>query len=220
MKQKEAFLQSEGDAWFQRNRAALSGKLFADSDGLVAALGDILPPRPANGGRGKMSLLEIGCGDGSRLAWLRQHYNVEVAGIEPSREAVAAAHQQGVDARRGTADCLPFDDQAFDVVLFGFCLYLCDRSDLFPIAREADRVLKNPGWLLIHDFYSPTPIAVDYHHFQGLKSYKMDYRSLFTWHPAYTCASHKVRHHSECTYTDDPKEWVATSVLRKYWLGA
>lgn len=167
-----------------------------------------------------MSLLEIGCGDGSRLAWLRQHHNVEVAGIEPSKEAVAAAHQQGVDAHQGTADRLPFDDQAFDVVLFGFCLYLCDRFDLFSIAREADRVLKNPGWLLIHDFYSPMPTARDYHHFQGLKSYKMDYRSLFTWHPAYTCVSHMVRHHSECTYTDDPKEWVAISVLRKYWVEA
>ncbi len=99
--------------------------------------------------------------------------------------------------------------------MFGFCLYLCDREDLFRIACEADRVLKNPGWLLIQDFYSPAPVKREYHHRSGLFTHKMDYRTLFTWNPSYVNLVHKVRHHSEGSYTDDPKEWVATSVLRK-----
>ena len=116
---------------------------------------------------------------------------------------------------QGTADVLPFDNESFDIVIFGFCLYLCDREDLFRIAGEADRVLRKPGWLMIMDFYSPIPHARSYHYYPSMQSYKMDYRSLFTWHPDYECLSHKVRNHGDASYTDNPEEWVAISVLRK-----
>lgn len=136
-------------------------------------------------------------------------------GIEPSEKAVAFARQKGLEVYQGTADNLPFPDKSFDIVIFGFCLYLCDRDDLFRIAQEADRVLNNPGWLIILDFFSPTPVMKPYHHLQGLYSFKMDYRSLFTWHPAYTCFRHTVIHHETGQYTDEPQEWIAISVLRK-----
>lgn len=136
-------------------------------------------------------------------------------GIEPSVEAVALARQNGLEVYQGTAGSLPFPDKSFDIVIFGFCLYLCDRDDLFRIAQEADRVLMNPGWLIIHDFFSPTPLEKVYHHLPELFSFKMDYRKLFTWHPAYTCFRHTILHHEKHQYTDDPQEWVATSVLRK-----
>ena len=164
-------------------------------------------------GGGKV--LEIGCGDGTRLAWLKANLNADCYGIEPSAQAVAAACAKGINVQQGTADVLPFESQSFDIVVFGFCLYLCDREDLFRIASEADRVLRSPGWLMIMDFYSTVPRARDYHHRPGLQSLKMDYRGLFTWHPDYECMTHKVRHHSEASYTDVQDEWVAVSVLRK-----
>ena len=99
--------------------------------------------------------------------------------------------------------------------MFGFCLYLCDSEDLFRIAYEADRVLRDPGWLLILDFYNPTLLKREYRHHAGVFSYKMDYRSLFTWNPAYTCFAHRIVHHLHYAYTDDSTEWIATSVLRK-----
>ena len=43
----------------------------------------------------------------------------------------------------------------------------------------------------------------------------MDYRTLFDWHPAYSTYYHRVHHHVDRAYTDDPDEWVAVSVLRK-----
>ena len=121
----------------------------------------------------------------------------------------------GVHAQVGTADQLPFADKSFDVVIFGFCLNLCDRDDLFKIAAEADRVLKNPGWLLLKDFYSPTPLAREYHHKASVYSYTMDYKILFTWNPDYSVYPHRVAHHTGDVHTDDRQEWVATSVLRK-----
>ena len=115
----------------------------------------------------------------------------------------------------GTADSLTHKDNAFDIVIFGFCLYLCDRGDLFRISTEADRVLKKEGWIIIQDFFAESPIQNEYHHTSGIKSYKMDYKTLFTWHPDYTCYQTKVYHHESQVFTDSSNEWVETSVIRK-----
>jgi ubiquinone/menaquinone biosynthesis C-methylase UbiE len=212
VKQRDAFLDSEGDAWFRRNTGQSDASYNPDSDLLLAEICAIAPliltqspPR----------ILEIGCGAGMRLSWLTENRNFQSFGIDPSERAVEAARVRGIDVRRGTADQLPFDDRSFDIVVFGFCLYLCDREDLFRIAAEAHRVLKSSGWLLLLDFYDKAHSARAYHHRAGLFSHKMDYTSLFTWHPDYTVYSHKLRHHSAGGYTDDPQEWVATSVVRK-----
>jgi ubiquinone/menaquinone biosynthesis C-methylase UbiE len=210
MKQKDVFLQSEGDAWYQRNTAGSSAAGISDADPLLGEILD-LRPRPARNAK----ILEIGCGDGARLQRLSAELGCECHGIDPSARAVAAARARGVTALQGTADQLPFADRMFEIVIFGFCLYVCDRADLFRLAYEADRVLLSPGWLLIHDFYSPAPIKRAYHHRPGLFCHKMDFRSMFTWHPAYTTYTHKIRGHVLGDYTDVAEEWVATSVLRK-----
>ena len=210
MKQKDVFLESEGNAWFERNAKLLASRKLPDSD---PALMEILKLDIA--AKKGSKILEIGCGDGTRLAWLKEHRGFDCYGVEPSAQAVQAATARGITARQGTAEELPFADKSFDIVVFGFCLYLCDRDDLFRVAYEADRVLKNPGWLLILDFYSPVPLKREYHHRSGLFSHKMDYRTLFTWNPGYTNYSHQVRHHSNPDFTDDQTEWMATSLLRK-----
>ena len=209
MKQKNIFLESEGNAWFERNAKLIASRKLPESDSLLAEILNL--PTLEKGTK----ILEIGCGEGGRLSWLRENCGFDCYGVEPSAQAVEVAKGRGIAAQQGTADHLPFDDNTFDVLTFGFCLYLCDREDLFRIACEADRVLKNPGWLLILDFYSPAPVIREYRHRPGIFSYKMDYRTLFMWNPSYENFIHKVRHHSEGGYTDDPKEWAATSVLRK-----
>jgi len=208
MKQKNVFLESEGDAWYERNVSALNLRKLPEEDPLLLEILNLPLKRGA-------TILEIGCGDGARLGWLRENLECDCYGVEPSKKAVEVANGRNITVYQGAADKLPFNDKTFDVIIFGFCLYLCDREDLFRIAAEADRVVRNTGWILIQDFYSPTPLKREYHHLPGLFSYKMDYRTLFTWHPEYTNFVHKVCHHSEKNYTDDPIEWVATSVIRK-----
>jgi ubiquinone/menaquinone biosynthesis C-methylase UbiE len=205
---KQTFLESEGDAWMSRNFEKLSVREFQD-DRVVRVIREL--PGVGPGTR----LLEVGSGSGHRLQWLQEKMGVPCIGLEPSAAAVQYAKELGVESVQGTADCLPFAQGAFDIVVFGFCLYLCDRCDLFKIASEADRVLSAPGWLIILDFYSKCPTQASYRHLPGLNSYKMDYRAPFAWHPSYSCFSHTVLHHERETYTDDPNEWVALSVLRK-----
>jgi ubiquinone/menaquinone biosynthesis C-methylase UbiE len=211
MSQKDVFLASEGDAWHLRNSSGARARKLPEGDPLLVELLQLDAPAATAGAR----VLEIGCGEGVRLQWLANQRNCECHGIEPSAAAVERAQTAGVTAVRGTAERLPFADASFDIVMFGFCLYLADRNDLFRIAAEADRVLRSPGWLLIHDFYSRHPSRREYHHRAGLFSHKMDYRTLFDWHPHYTNYSHRVQHHGTGAYTDEQDEWVGVSVLRK-----
>ena len=213
MKQKDVFLKGEGNAWLTRNAATLAKLELPASDTLLKEILKLEMHLEVSDGT--VSVLEVGCGPGLRLNWLQQNKGFKCYGLEPSNEAVTQAISLGLDVSVGTADVIPFQDKSFDIVIFGFCLYLCDRDDLFKIAAEADRVLKTPGWLLIKDFYSPDPITREYHHKAGVYSYKMNYVSMFTWNPEYTIYSHRVEHHTFDQYTYDRHEWVATSVLRK-----
>lgn len=208
-RQRDAFLGGEGDAWFARNETALAARDWS-RDPLCRRL-EALPrvDRPS-------LVLEIGCGDGSRLQYLTDRGGFEVFGIEPSEKAVAKARERGIQAMRATAENLPFADSSMDIVVFGFCLYLCDDRDLFRIALEADRVLADVGWLLILDFEAPAPTYNAYRHLEGVRSRKMEYSSMFAWHPAYTLASYEKLHHGTEQWTDDPEEWVSLACLRKH----
>jgi len=211
-RQKEIFIASEADAWYERNREAVARQDLTQ-DSICRAVMEFAPSTNPKGA--PLSILEVGCGEGLRLSWLASQLGAQVHGIEPSAKAVAAAQARGVDAQCGTADSLPFADASFDIVLFGFCLYLCDPEDLFRIAAEADRVLKAPSWLVVHDFFASAHSRRPYHHAEGVMSNKMDFRKLFDWHPAYTCYSHRLSAHGLLGFSDDPHEWVSTSILRK-----
>ena len=209
MKQKEIFLKTQWNAYLKRNKKKVQPDKLPKSDFLLVEILDLNLPSEG------VKVLEIGCGNGTRLSSLKENCGFECYGLDPSYEAVKLARNRGIIVHQGTADRLPFDDKSFDMIVFGFCLYLCDRVDLFRIACESDRDLKNPGWMLILDFHSPQPYKREYHHHLGLFTHKMDYRKLFMWNPSYTNYTHKVCHLSEGRYTDDPQEWIATSVLRK-----
>jgi len=211
-KQKQLFLESEGDAWHHRNIGALAQKDYSE-DEIARVVADLCAAKQEI--NGKIKILEVGCGAGGRLDWLARNAGSEVCGIEPSSEAVMQAAQLGIPVSKGTADDLPFESGTIDIIIYGFCLYLCDQQDLFQIAKEADRVLKDTAWVVIRDFYSTSSLRVPYHHKEGVSSHKMDYGKLFDWHPFYTRYSHRVSHHGLGEYTDDMGEWVATTILRK-----
>ena len=178
--QKEVFKRSEGDRYYQRNKIKLEKMLKSwKNDPIIHTISglDIHP----------QSILEIGCSDGWRLHALGDCYKSRCFGIDPSGEAI----QEGINRfpelslQRATADEIPYANEMFDLVIFGFCLYLCDRMDLFKIACEVDRVLMNQGKLIILDFLPPFPYRNAYVHCSGIFSYKMNYSNLFLWNPAY-----------------------------------
>jgi SAM-dependent methyltransferase len=172
MRQADIFRESEGDAWFERNRARI-GEHDPVSEAIEKT--GIVPTR----------VLEIGCANGWRLAKLSDKYGCEVIGIEPSVAACAEAKKLQVGVIHGTADWLPAIGD-FDLVIFGFCLYLTDPADWFKIVSDADCVLQDGGHIVIHDFETWGQFfAREYEHRDGVMSYHFDFAKLWLAHPWY-----------------------------------
>ena len=178
--QKNVFLQEEGDRWHTRNNISNDKLEFKrNNDPIWLEIQKCAPQWAPS------KILEIGANNGWRLHLLQEIWpTCTMIGIDPSEAAITNGYD-GINLQQGTADMLDFQNEEFDIVIFGFCLYLCDRSDLFQIAAEADRVLKNNGHLIIYDFFSAEPYKNPYSHIEGLYSYKMDNSKLFTWNPSY-----------------------------------
>ena len=204
--QKEAFLATEADAWFSRNRTTAEVRLDHIDEAVLSVLDS---PK---------SILEIGCADGQRLAKLGAGLSagVHLAGIDPSARAIESGREcfPELDLRVATADSLPFDE-GFDAVIIGFCLYLCDRSLLSRIVSEVDRVLNDTGSLVIIDFDPTAPRRRRYRHLDGLWSYKMDYSTLFSVLPHFALASKVSMSHSAPVWEADETERIAVWTLKK-----
>jgi len=206
--QKKIFLASEGNAYFQRNINKLTDK--DDNDIVLKALKVVELSCP-------LRVLEIGCSDGSRLNLLKQIFsNAEYYGLDPSEDAVRAGKEKyKFNLQVGTADTLPYEENFFDLILFGFSLCWCDRKDLFKIAYEADRCLCNNGYLIIKDFQPPFPYRNVYVHYEGLLTYKIDYSKMFTWNPVYTEIYRVITSHSGYNQRDIPDERIGVTILHK-----
>jgi len=201
MKQAELFITSEGDAWHDRNKD--KPRL---PDPVIDAIGTChIQPK---------AVVEIGCGDGWRLAELQKIYKPQLCnGYEPSKKAWQERVFPNVfcyDALHALSNIGP---SRYDCIIFGFCLYLVDREDLFFIAAAADAALKDKGYIIIHDFF-PTLKAYrrPYKHKEGAWSYKMEYANLWLGHPAY--------HQIYGTSVGDDDERVAVIVLQKDMVNA
>lgn len=204
--QKTVFLTEEGDNYFRRHRNLTTP---TENDYVLDALGQT--------GLQFGRFLEIGCSNGYRVDSLSKATGAKGGGIDPSMEAISTGkslYGDDIDLRQGSADALPFEDDSFDLVIFGFCLYLTDPKDHFRIASETHRVLCDGGSVLIYDFLSPVPYVNDYHHFSGLKSHKMDFSRYFLAHPAYTLTFRQARPY-EVGKAMDADNTVVTDIVQK-----
>lgn len=174
-RQETCFLEGEGNQWFKRNGEP--PKNYADPVLIRIQEAGIDPD----------FAIEVGCGTGWRVNRLKQIYHdCMCCGTDPSIEAIEHGRRKYPDItlNYGTAQELP-TPAFFDLIIFGFCLYLCDRSDLFDIVSRADRALVDGGHIVIHDFLPDYPQKRKYKHLEGVWSYKMNYSDLWLGHPAY-----------------------------------
>lgn len=204
--QKSTFLAGEGDAWHARNKSRLDEFVSKSVDPVV----QILEDAKVRASR----VLEIGCSNGWRLDILAKRNGGLAAGIDPSQQAVVEGRERypELDLRRGSADVLPHESGSFDLVIYGFCLYLCDRSDLFRVVAEGDRVLADQGHLVIYDFQTTKPHRRVYHHDPRLMSYKLNNPGLFLANPAYQLVSQVVVESEGPGAADD---CIAVTLLKK-----
>ena len=208
--QRDVFVDSEGNNFFYRNK------------------NEIAKPNPARDltvdrishhvvGIETCRVLEVGCASGENLNALSRVKLIEGFGIDPSSEAIRAGQQAfpNVKLKTGTAEVLPFDDGFMDVIWYGFCLYLVDRIFLHRVVAEADRVLKDGGLIVIHDFDPGAPSVRPYRHYPGLNSYKMDYSAFFLCDPAYSLVEKLSLTQFDAHWSDDSQQRLGLWFCRK-----
>lgn len=94
--------------------------------------------------RGPRNALDVGCGEG-RFCRMLKSQGVDVVGVDPTPALLAAARARDI---QGTyvdafAEQLPFDDEAFDLVVS--YLSLIDIPDIQSAIPEMARVLRPGG---------------------------------------------------------------------------
>ena len=215
--QDHHFKYGEADQWYARNKDSLN-RLASSGDAEphdIRLLIDWLQPVRNN----IHNILEIGCCNGQKLQALCQELDANGQGIEPSGQAVADgnARMQGTPAHLtcGIAEMLPFEAGSFDLVYFGFCLYLMDRRSVFRALSEADRVLKAGGFLAITDFDPGVMHKRPYTHREGIFSYKQDYSKFYTEGGLYYLASKAAFSHRQAYFDPVADERVSLALLYK-----
>lgn len=99
--------------------------------------------------------LEIGVGTGRSA----QALGVEF-GIDPAAGALRFAERRGIQVRQGRGEALPIPDGSFGGVLM--IVTLCFADDAAALFREASRVLRSDGHLIVGDVPADSAWGKDY----------------------------------------------------------
>ncbi len=100
------------------------------------------------------AVLDVGCGIGATLRYLRGVHGLYAAGLDLSATLLSECRRAEpmLPLVRGTAECLPFGADRFGA-LFCECV-LSLVPDAAAALREAARVLRRGGWLVVSDLYA------------------------------------------------------------------
>lgn len=195
--QAAIFIASEGDEWHRRNLD--KGRMLPVVD--MSEYVDKIT-----------SAVEFGCGAGLNIGEIQYQRGCAALGIDPSSEAISFAREKYPKAKflQGTANYHFLDRGGHDLLVYGFCLYLCDRESLQSIVSIADNALRDGGHIIIQDFDPEYPHRVPYHHVPGMFSYKMDHSKLWLANPAYSLVRKEV-------YADGEAVWLLKKDTKAGW---
>lgn len=213
--QKSVFTSGqEGDRYFSRNEGVYAAMAGAEALSIPSSV-------YASYIKAGAAVLEIGSSSGTNLDALCRATSCDGFGIDPSPKAISSGAAQFPDLNLsvGTADKLEFPDHSFDFILFGFCLYLVDRDLLSRVVAEADRCLKDGGFIGITDFAPDVPTKRPYAHRSGIFSHKYQYERMFTAFPHFTVVESRPFSHTGSGFHPDPQERLIATVIHKNLAG-
>lgn len=139
----------DGEYWDGDRRYGYGGYRY---DGrwlpVAKALAEFYGLRPGS------RVLDVGCGKGYLIYELtRAVPGLEVAGLDVSAYALAHAKPEiAAQLQLGTAAQLPFEDDAFDLVLSLGTLHNLGVADLFASLREIARVAKTDAYVMVESY--------------------------------------------------------------------
>jgi len=130
---------AEYEVWFENNRFVYETELMAIKKQL---------PKKGEG-------VEVGVGGGRFAAPLGIRF-----GVDPSRKMRTLARNRGVEAVDGVAENLPFKNCRFSFVLM--VTTICFLDDIEAAFKEASRILKPGGHIIIGFIDKDSPVGVLY----------------------------------------------------------
>jgi ubiquinone/menaquinone biosynthesis C-methylase UbiE len=130
---------AEYDKWFEINKFAFQSELIAVKKLLPQVTG----------------VIEIGIGSGifAEPLGIRE-------GIEPSKAMRQKAQKKGLKVLDGVAEKLPYHDASFNGAVM--ITSICFVDDIYQSFKEAYRILKNGGFLILGYVDKESPVGKDY----------------------------------------------------------
>ena len=172
---KNYFLKYGGDDYYNRS-IVLNRNLNYKNDPVIKFILKLKKKKIKN-------LIEIGCGDGSRLSYIQNNLGIKSFGIDPSAQAIRNTSHIKNQCKIATADKVPYSDNKFDLIIFGQSLMYFDDDLLTSVVNETYRILRKKSYILINDFYSNNIKYKKYKYYKKIKIRKMNNSMLFIWHP-------------------------------------
>jgi SAM-dependent methyltransferase len=173
--------EAEEKLWWYR---ILHEKILAEIERTFASNKDI-------------SILDIGCGTGGLLSFLRQKNYTNLQGIDYSEHSIRFSILRNLNVQKLNIDELEtaFQSQHFDVIICNDVFYCLDKIQIINALRNIEILLKSNGVFLSHNnsfnvFYGTHDIAVggkcrftlqDFQEFTAKTSLKIEYYSYWTW---------------------------------------
>lgn len=193
--QDTVFWESEGNAYWWRNRSALLADTALANDWPMTLL-DLYHIRPTQ-------VVDVGCAAGTRLEALRQRYGCACHGVDASKAAI----DEGCDLYPqlhlvwDVATQIHVATSWADLAVAHYVYHWLARQNLFEVTDEIDRVLRVGGHVILGDFAPNHPTRAPYKHKDGLYTWKMPdaYAGFFT-------ASGCYREIARVTYDHDTHE--------------
>ena len=97
---------------------------------------------------GSTKILDLGCGSGESVEYLRANNGFETFGLDSNPEF----HKQNPEVITGSAENIPFPDGSMDGILMECSFSMVEDQE--KVLRECHRVLRAEGRLIITDMYS------------------------------------------------------------------
>ncbi len=214
MSQDSCYLDSEADAFYERNLRDLDPTTLRPAKRQIAEWIESAGVRPKR-------VLEYGCSHGDLL----RHYAAAGAdsahGVEPSESAVErgrAAHGDAVKLWRGTladnpVNADPGSRGRFDLVVVEDVLCWVSRETLFQSIANIDGALAPDGYLFLREFLPRENTRNRNHHVVGKEVYCYKpagpHARIFT-------ASGAYRRVAERVWLDESDDWVTEAGRNRF----
>ncbi len=141
-------------------------------------------------------ILEIGCSTGFILERIRQLTNSSCFGLDTSAMAIKEGKKIFPKLRlfHGEFSSHKLNKKKYDLIIFGFFLFMVSPNDVFELFFKANNSLKENGHIIIYDFKSKKNfIKKNYKYSKLVKVYKWDFKNFFLALPSYKILFNKKK---------------------------